>query len=903
MLAPVLLEVSHSPKDPSLILAVSDNPDFLNLLCTVLQGKDLNVLTAENGAKALDLARDLRPHLIISGVVMPGIDGIELCRRLKASPLTRDIPTLLLSAARYDEADIIEGLRAGADDYIPANVPIELLRKKAEYLIDEHKRLEAARLETERNFQSLIENSLDIVTILNADGTIRYESPSVEDVLGYKPRELIGRSAFELIHPEDASKVIKVFNQGVQTERYTARLEFRFRHKDGSWRVLEAIGKNLLDEPRVAGVIVNSRDITERKRIDAVLRSTDARYRLAVDTVKDYAIFMLDPQGYFVSANSGAEHINGYRADEIIGQHLSRFYGEADVEQGKPAEQLWAAMTEGSCEYEGWCVRKDGSQFWANVVLTALRDEQGNLEGFLKVTRNTTERRAREEALRETEKLLQAILDNSPALIYIKDMDGRYTLVNRQFEKLLGLTKTEIIGKTAYDLFPKEIADAFRGDDQQVIESSSPLETEKTAVLKDGTHHYVSTEFPLIDSTGRLHAICGMSTDVTGYKSLVDQLRHSQKMEAIGTLAAGVAHDFNNMLTAILGYSQLLLNGFDKNDLRRRQIEEIEKAGRRAAALTNQLLAFCRKQILQPRLLDLNRVVENLTGMLQRLIGEDVELVAVLDPQLAMVKADPNSIEQVIMNLAINARDAMPQGGKLTVETANIVLDSEYAGAHMGVSVGDYVMLAVSDTGFGMDKETQARIFDPFFTTKEQGKGTGLGLSTVYGIVKQSGGHIWVYSEHGHGSTFKIYVPRADDTTEIAEGEVVRSSARKSDGGATILLVEDEKLVRKLARTILEMYGYSVLEAAGAREALQRAQDYSEEIHVLITDVVMPELDGRALANSIGVTRRDIRVLYLSGYTDEAILQHGLLEQGMAFLQKPFTPEMLARKVREVLDA
>jgi two-component system cell cycle sensor histidine kinase/response regulator CckA len=314
-------------------------------------------------------------------------------------------------------------------------------------------------------------------------------------------------------------------------------------------------------------------------------------------------------------------------------------------------------------------------------------------------------------------------------------------------------------------------------------------------------------------------------------------------------------------------------------------------------------LAFCRKQILQPRLLDLNLVVENLTGMLRSLIREDVELVAVLDPELAIVKADPNHIEQVIMNLAVNARDAMPQGGKLIIETANMVLDSAYVQPHMGVPVGEYVMLAVSDTGFGMDKEIQARIFDPFFTTKEQGKGTGLGLSTVYGIVKQSGGHILVYSEPGHGSTFKVFLPRVNDTTEIAEGEAVRTSARKFDGGATILLVEDEKLVRKLTRTILEMYGYCVLEAASAREALQQAQDYAEEIHILITDVVMPEMDGRALASSIGVTRRDMKVLYLSGYAPEAVIQPVQLERGIAFLPKPFTPEMLARKVREVLGA
>ncbi|PYT08252.1 MAG: hybrid sensor histidine kinase/response regulator [Acidobacteria bacterium] len=880
-----------------MILAVNDNFDSLNLLSVKLSDDSLSILTAENGEIALEMIRETKPDLIISDVVMPGMNGIELCRCLKTDPATRDIPILLLTALRYDEAAIVEGLKAGAADYLQAQAPIELLRNKVEYLIAEHKRTEAARLESEKHFRSLIENSLDIITILNADGTIRYESPSVERVLGYEPSELVGKSAFELVHPDDIWRVFEIFDNGVQKENYAGCVEFRYRHKDGSWRVLEAMGKNLLSEPRVAGIIVNSRDITERKRMELLLRENEKRYQLAMDAAKDYAILMLDRDGYVVSWNSGGEAIKGYKADEIIGHHVSCFYPAEELNQERPEQELQAAMTEGSFQYEGWRLRRDGSRFWADGVLTALRDEQGQLQGFLKVTRDITERRQREESLRQSEQLLRAILDNSPALIYIKDLDGRYIVVNQQFENMSQLTKDEIIGKTAYDTFSAEIADVVRAHEQQVLESGKPLEVEETAIVGDQLRHYITMTFPLNDSASKPYALCGISTDITAHKSLEDQLRHSQKMEAVGLLAGGIAHDFNNLLTAIIGYSQLLLRSFDNSDPRSIQIEEIERAGNRASALTRQLLAFSRKQILQPQVLDLNSLTENLSKLLRRLIGEDIELVTVLDPQLAKEKADPGLIEQVIMNLAVNGRDAMHLGGRLTIETGNVNLDSESLDTD-GPN-GDYVMVAVTDTGCGIDTETKARIFDPFFTTKETGKGTGLGLSTVYGILKQSGGHIRVDSEPGSGSTFKVYLPRANGQ---AEAEAININVKQvSFGDETILLVEDDPAVRILARIVLETNGYIVLAAAGPKEALRKAQDHSQAIHLLVTDVVMPEMDGRALANSIGLIRPDIRVLYMSGYTDDAMTQRGVLDPGIAFLQKPFAPDGFLQKVREVL--
>ena len=379
------------------------------------------------------------------------------------------------------------------------------------------------------------------------------------------------------------------------------------------------------------------------------------------------------------------------------------------------------------------------------------------------------------------------------------------------------------------------------------------------------------------------------------------QLRQSQKLEAVGQLAGGIAHDFNNLLTVINGNSDLLLRGM-REEQQRERVEEIKKAGERAAQLTRQLLAFSRKQVMQPVVLDLNTVVPDINKMLRRLIGEDLELRTVLDPKLGQVKADPGQIEQVLMNLAINARDAMPKGGKLTIQTGNVQLDEHYARGHVAIKPGPYVMLAVSDTGTGMDAETQARIFEPFFTTKEKGKGTGLGLSTVYGIVNQSGGSISVYSEVGRGTTFKIYLPCVE---EIAGQHVpeIASPAPRSQGLETILLVEDEETVRRLTRDILEINGYRILAAASGSEALELWEQHEGQIHLLLTDVVMPQMSGREVAERLTALRPAMKVLYMSGYTDDSIVHHGVLDAGVAFLEKPFTADALTRKVRETLDA
>jgi PAS domain S-box-containing protein len=536
-------------------------------------------------------------------------------------------------------------------------------------------------------------------------------------------------------------------------------------------------------------------------------------------------------------------------------------------------------------------------------VLKELRNRVQELENA------ENERKRAVEALREIEERFRQIYDEAPVGYHELDKEGRIIRVNRRELEMLGYKEEELLGRPVWKFVVEEEMT------RQVIMAKiagdvSFHETfERTYRRKDGTTLPVLIEDRIIrDKKRRIAGIRSMIEDITerrraeeALKKSEEQLRQWQRVEAIGRLAGGVAHDFNNLLMTIKGCSELLLGGLDPHDARREEVEEIRKAAERATALTRQLLAFGRRQVLQPQVLDLNEVVANMDRMLQRLIGEDIQLLTVLDPELWSVKVDPGQIEQVIMNLAVNARDAMPGGGKLTIETANVVLDEEYALRHVAVKPGPCVMLAVTDNGCGMDKETQSHLFEPFFTTKNKGEGTGLGLSTVYGIVKQSGGNIWAYSELGHGTTFKVYLPRVEEGVKAYRPKVAPTVP--PGGPETILLVEDEEAVRTIVSKILQNKGYTVLEAHHGHEALQICKDYEGPIHLMVTDVVMPHMSGRELAERLTFLRPELRVLFMSGYPDNAIVHHGVLGAGTAFLQKPFALSALECKVRELLDA
>jgi PAS domain S-box-containing protein len=511
------------------------------------------------------------------------------------------------------------------------------------------------------------------------------------------------------------------------------------------------------------------------------------------------------------------------------------------------------------------------------------------------------ERRRATQALRASEERYRELVENANDIIYTHDLDGNFTSLNATGERITGFSRDEILKMNIRDLVTEEQIEKASRMTQRKLEVEIPVTYELEIQAKDGRPLALEVSTRLIYQGGKPVGVQGIARDLTQRKELEEQLRQAQKMEAVGRLAGGIAHDFNNLLAVLLGYSELMMQRLEPGHTLHKSAQEIGKAAERAATLTRQLLAFSRKQMLAPTVLDLNAVVSEMEDLLRRLIREDVTLHVAPQAGLWHIKADRGQLEQVILNLTLNARDAMPGGGRVTIETQNVEIDAAYARRRPVVQPGSYVLLAVSDSGVGMDAETQAHIFEPFFTTKEKGKGTGLGLATVYGIVKQSGGYIWVYSEPGRGTTFKVYLPRVVERVEEAQpAPVAEAPTRASE---TILLVEDEVGVREVAREFLEIMGYHVLETRSPADAMRVAKEHPGEIHLLLTDVVMPEMGGRDLAERLQQVRPRMKVLYMSGYTDDAIVHHGVLDAGTPFLQKPFARDALGRKVREVLGS
>ncbi|HUA59602.1 MAG TPA: PAS domain S-box protein [Verrucomicrobiae bacterium] len=503
--------------------------------------------------------------------------------------------------------------------------------------------------------------------------------------------------------------------------------------------------------------------------------------------------------------------------------------------------------------------------------------------------------------LHKSEKLLSALLESASQAIISIDRTGCIVLVNGRAEQMFGYPRGEMLGSRIELLLP-ESKRATHSRERDGFFSRPHIRPmgiglDLSGRRKDGSEFPVEVSLSYVQNEEGGYAIAFVS-DISQRKRLEEQLLHAQKMEAVGRLAGGVAHDFNNMLTVISGYNRMMLDELSALDPLRGYAEEVLKAADRAAALTNQLLAFSRRQVMQPRVVNVNTILGQTEKMLQRLIGEDISLALSLAPNTGNVRADPGHIEQAIVNLAVNARDAMPMGGRLSIETGNVTLDEDYARTHMGVTPGDFVMIAVSDSGHGMDAETRRRIFEPFFTTKAKGKGTGLGLATVYGIIKQTGGDIWVYSEPGRGTTFKLYFPRVSEP--VSDSLEAETEYSRKAGSETILVVEDERAVRDLTVRILKQLGYQVLTASSGAEALELSHAHPGHIDLLLTDVVMPNMSGRQLADALLLLRPQTKVLFLSGYTENTVVHHGVLEPGVDFLPKPFSRENLARKLREM---
>jgi PAS domain S-box-containing protein len=646
------------------------------------------------------------------------------------------------------------------------------------YTIYQHLQIHRIRrqlLEREELFHLISENAADMIAVVDLEGRRIFNSRSYQRILGYSPEELHASSGFEQIHPEDRERVKKAANETLQTEAGST-LEYRFRHKNGTWMVLES-------------------------------------------------------------------------------------------------------------------------------VASVIRNEKGEPEKLLIVNRDITERKKAQEALSRSEASFRSLVEGAPHGIYRATMSGQFLEVNPALQRMLGYESTE-------ELFEADLV-------KQVFRNSADYERmnqllDKSKVMRDIELEWKRSNGEPIVVRCSGHRVDGKdggpdyfevyAEDITERRTLERQLRMAQKMEAIGRLSGGIAHDFNNLLGVIIGYSGVLKKSLDKSQPTYEFAMEIEKAGQRAASMTRQLLAFSRQQVLTPSVLSLNSLVSEMEKMLPRLLGEDIHVSLLLETELGNVKADQSQIEQVIMNLAVNARDAMPAGGKLHIRTANFEMDNAFTRDHPGSKAGSYVMLAITDSGTGMAPETLAHIFEPFFTTKGVGEGTGLGLATVYGIVKQSNGYIWVESAPDQGSTFQVYLPKHLDTEQVSVAKPEIPSREKLHGSELILLVEDADALRKLVQAFLESNGFRVLSAASGEAALDIVAHHSGAFDLLLTDVVMPGMNGRVLAEQLSMRQPGLKVLFMSGYTDSFIAGHGVLQQGTNLLHKPFTEEILIGKVRDVLD-
>ena len=611
------------------------------------------------------------------------------------------------------------------------------------------------------------------------------------------------------------------------------------------------------------------------------------------------AVFVKDLTGRYLMINSAGARFLGKSAADVLGKDDAELF---DPEVGRDIMMRDRKVVQSG---ETQTYEEPGTAAGVSRLYLAtkgpFRDPNGQIIGLLGICRDITDRKRAEEEIRQSQQKLRIHFEHTPLAVVEWDMEFRVAAWNPSAERIFGYTREEALGRHASFIVPPQFRPQVDQTWQALIKQAGGVRSMNDNLTKDGRQ--ISCEWyntPLVDDSGRVLGVASLVHDVTERVALEERLRQSQKMEAVGRLAGGVAHDFNNLLTVILGYTQIMADGLPAGSRLADSTGQIKSAAERAAGITRQLLAFSRKQVLSPRIINLNDTMMNLDSLLRRLIGEDIEVLTVPENDLGSVKADPGQIEQVIMNLALNARDAMPNGGKLTLETANAQLDASYASEHQPITPGRYVMLAVSDTGEGMSPEVQARIFEPFFTTKEVGKGTGLGLSTVYGIVKQSGGYIWVYSEPDRGTTFKIYFPCVDQAAELLASDKRPNNAMR--GSETVLLVEDDSQLRQLSSSVLTHCGYRVLVACGPDEGLAIAKANHKDIRLLVTDVVMPGMNGRQLAEKILQVSPNMKVLYISGYTNNAIVHYGVLDKGLWFLPKPFTLSALVSKVREVLD-
>jgi two-component system cell cycle sensor histidine kinase/response regulator CckA len=802
------------------VLIVDDQEENLYLLRSLFEGQGFEVVEASDGAEALELARQHKPDLVVSDLLMPGVDGYRLLRSWRADEVVGTVPFIVYTATYTTPRDERLALALGADLFLVKPAEPDVLLQ------------------------------------------------GVADVLSHE------RQATLRTLPEDAALLREY------TEVVVRKLEAKVAE-------VEALNEQLQDQ------------IVRRADTEARLVETEARVRTTFEHVA-VGIAHTTIDGTFVWVNDRLCQMTGYSRGELLGTTgVMLSAAEEDRVSGAQSRQELLTGDRPVIAALRRFRHKDGSLVWGNVVTALVRDRFGEPTHFVAIVVDVTEQRKNEEALLLRDRAIQQV-SQGIVISDAREPDAPILYVNAGFEAITGYGPADVLGHNCRFLKGPETDAATVATIRDAVTTGHACAVEILNYRKDGTPFWNALSInPVRDTDGLVTHLVGVLDDITERRRLGDQLRQSQKMEAVGRLAGGVAHDFNNLLTIICGYADLLRMRSQLHDAEREMVNEIAAAGERASALTRQLLGFSRQTLLQPRVVDVNAVVIDTSRLLRRLLGEDILLTTLLAPELPPVKVDPGQLGQILMNLAVNSRDAMPRGGQLTVETARASLDKPLVTFPPGGIAGPHVLLAISDTGMGMTPEVQSRIFEPFYTTKEPDRGTGLGLSVVFGIVQQSGGRIHVYSEPGRGTTFKVYLPVVTESVAAPPTDLLDNPPH---GTETILLVEDEPGVREFAATILALYGYTVLAAHDGADALRQAAASAQPIDLVLTDVVMPGMSGPELVGLLEGRSPGLKVVFMSGYTDDAVIRHGLLTADVAFIQKPYSAQALAEKVRATLD-
>jgi PAS domain S-box-containing protein len=888
-------------------LLVEDSEDDALLVVRALRNYGLDVdanrVASEEGLR--DALADGHWDFAILDHNLPGFGGFEALQILQEHGY--DGPMITVSGTIGEET-AVEVMRAGAHDYVMKDnltrlgPAIERGLREAEDRRARRRAQEELRASEER-YRTLVETMGDGVSMVDLDQRITYANEALAGLVGHSIDDLAGMHLREIYTEESYLTIRKHlrrrFSEGVSTE-YEATLQTR---SGQHIPVLIHASPLLEDDGRITGSLAVIKDISERKEAEARIRESEERLRGLFDASPD-GIVAADLDMRITDCNATQARISGADSvGEIIGHSVLDFIAEQSRDEViENFEEIVSTGVQRSVE----AVDLDGRQFPIEVSANAILNDAGEPEGVVAIIRDITERREAERELQELAQFRRSIVDQANIWLHVLDRDLNAMVWNPAAAEISGIPAEDVLGGVAFweTLYPdpdvrREMAELAG----EIVEDGRVVENyEATITTRGGNERIISWNARrLLGPDDEPMGLLALGRDVTEHKELEQQLRQAVKMEAIGRLAGGIAHDFNNMLTAIMGNVQLIQMRMDEDDENQEMLSEIRVAARRSADMTRQLLAFSRRQAMEPEPVDINAVIERMEPMLERMIGEQIAVLTNLDPDLGTITADASQMDQVIMNLVVNARDAMPGGGTLSIGTSNVYLDEEYAATHADVEPGPYVMLSVRDTGEGMDRETQARIFEPFYSTKSEERGTGLGLATVYGIVNQSGGHIYVYSEPDEGTVFKVYFPRSDEERPAQLEEQNRHD--NLSGRETILLVEDEEIVRNLLADVLKHHGHSVVSAASAEEALQMLTSHDEDIDIVVTDVVMPGMNGTELAAKIDEMEPQTPVLFVSGYTDDSAVRDGVVEEGKHYLQKPFAPKKLLRRIRKILDS